>query len=89
MGAAKSLPCMGNSVRVDAESNTLEATRAFRESGNSIVLTIPQPLLEAAGMEVGDEVTLAAELGGDEISLRKAEPNEADDGESDDSSGEE
>lgn len=67
---------MGNRVRVNREENRLEATRTLRSSGDSIVISIPPQLLEAAGLSEGDQVEIAAKMNGDEISFRLAETDE-------------
>jgi len=66
------------SVTIDPDSKTARGSRALRESGNSVVLTIPPQILQQAGMESGDEVEMVAELGSGEISVQ-AQPEAGED----------
>lgn len=72
---------MGNGVEIDRENNTVVATRKLRESGNSVVLTLPRGVVQGAGLVVGDEVELSADMISGEITLRKVEsgPDESED----------
>lgn len=70
MSTSQILPTMSNRVSVDPETGTLTAIRKLRESGNSIVLTIPPQLLEGAGLEAGDSVKLIADMNEDTITIR-------------------
>jgi len=42
-----------------------------RKSGNSIVASLPPNLLEAAGIEVGDQVKIIADMETGEITIEK------------------
>lgn len=67
---------MGNSIRVNREDGTLEATRTLRTSGDSIVISIPPQLLEAAGFDEDDRVEVVAKMMGDEICIHLADQDE-------------
>jgi len=57
------------SVEIDPDSETARSKGRLRDSGNSVVVTIPPLILQQAGMESGDEVKLEAELGSGTITL--------------------
>ena len=63
-------------VKIDYENEQLDGHRKLRESGSSVVLTIPQDMLDAVGFEPGDQIHLSADFQGDEIRLRKADADE-------------
>lgn len=71
MGATQALTHMSNGVDVDPETNTIRGERKLRESGNSVVLTIPREILSAVGFTPDDRVEISAEMGGDEIVIRE------------------
>lgn len=50
-------------VEIDPDSQTARGERMLRESGNSVVLTIPPQILQQAGLSAGDEVEIVSELG--------------------------
>lgn len=75
---------MGTQVRIDPDEGTVSADRPVRSSGRSTVVTLPSQVLEAAGIEEGDDVKLVAKMDGSgRVELRRAKGNESDD--SDDS----
>ena len=77
MPYATHAPNVSETPRYDAERNALVAERRVRESGNSTVVTIPPQVLDAAGIEVGDTVQVAASLNGDgEIVLRRLDDDD-------------
>jgi len=51
------------SLSVDTETEQLSEDRTLRKSGNSVVCSLPPELLEAVGMEQGDEVKVWARFG--------------------------
>jgi antitoxin component of MazEF toxin-antitoxin module len=62
---------MTNGVSIDPETGTVTGIRKLRESGNSVVLTIPKQVLETAGMEAGETVTITANMSGDTITIEQ------------------
>lgn len=60
----------------DAESLTFTAERKLRESGNSIIITVPPDMADAIGAEADDRLKMVASIEDGEIVLR---PNENDD----------
>lgn len=62
---------MSNRVSIDPEEGTVTGIRKLHDSGNSTVLTIPQEVLDAVGMESGDQVTITAEVQGDTITVEQ------------------
>lgn len=63
---------MGNRVSIDPEAGEIRAIRRLRESGNSVVLTIPRQVLDGAGLEEGDDVLITAEMGRGEFRVEAA-----------------
>lgn len=61
------------SVEIDPAEKTARGERQLRESGNSVVLTVPPQILQQAGMQSGDDVELVAKLGSGEITLQCVE----------------
>jgi len=59
-------------VDYDREAGEARANRTLRQSGNSVVVSLPPELLHEAGLQQGDEVVVAAGFGGGEIELRKS-----------------
>jgi antitoxin component of MazEF toxin-antitoxin module len=56
---------------VDVDSETMEDTRLLRESGNSVVVSIPPEILDTAGLETGDTVTVSAPFEGGQINVKE------------------
>lgn len=73
MSATTELGRMADRVVIDAEEGTVSATRKIRESGNSIVISIPPQVLEAAGLEPGDQADIVADMDDQVISLRRVD----------------
>lgn len=70
---------MATQVRVDPDDGTVAADRPVRRSGRSTVVTIPSQVLEAAGIEEGDDVEVVAKMDkSGKIRLEKAK-EDADD----------
>ena len=68
---------MGTKVRVDPKDGTIAADRPVRQSGRSSVVTLPSEVLEAAGIEEGDDVEVVAKMDGSgNITLKKAAKDE-------------
>ena len=65
-------------VEFDEKTNEIRTTRPLRRSGNSVVVSIPPELLRHARMQVGDEVTVAADLDDGRIEIRKSSRSTAD-----------
>ena len=68
---------MSNRVSIDPEEGTVTGIRKLHDSGNSTVLTIPQEILDAVGMESGEQVTITAAVQGDTITVKQV-PDESD-----------
>jgi antitoxin component of MazEF toxin-antitoxin module len=64
---------MGNGVDVDPDENVMRASRKLRQSGGSLVVSLPPEMLQSVGFEEGDELVLEAEWAGDTICLRKVD----------------
>lgn len=62
---------MGQRVEVDYENGTVTAIRTLRKSGGSVVLTIPPEVVDIINAEIGDDFTLFAEHGSEEITIKK------------------
>ena len=73
MSQAISTVNMDDRVRVDAETNTVWSNRTLRESGGSVVVTLPRQVVEAAQLDIGEQVTIAAHLSDGEIRISKAQ----------------
>jgi len=69
---------MGNSVDIDREEGKMRATRTLRQSGGSIVLTMPRELLDNVGFEDGDELVLEADMLGDELTVSAIDVEDGD-----------
>lgn len=54
----------GGVVQVDTEANEISAKRMVRQSGNSMVVSIPPTLLSIAGIDEGEEMTVSSQTGG-------------------------
>ena len=76
MSVHQSLPIMSNGVKIDPSENTVTGVRKVRESGNSVVLTIPSEVLDAVGILPGDKVSISAKLNGEEVTIRPVEDDE-------------
>ncbi len=50
------------SVSIDGENQEVRGANHLRQSGNSTVVTIPPAILEAAGFEQGDKVSVTAQM---------------------------
>ena len=61
------------SVRLNPQTNELVIERQIRQSGNSAVASIPPSILEAAGIDLGDDVEIAADAVEGEITIRERE----------------
>lgn len=57
------------SVELDGETGELRAERPIRESGNSLVVSLPPEMLRAAGFEPGETVFVTRGEGGESIRL--------------------
>lgn len=64
-------------VEVDMDAGEVRAIRTIRNSGNSVVVSLPPNLLSACGFSAGDELQLIADNNTSEIRLRRP-PQEAD-----------
>lgn len=62
MSATIGLRSVSNRVNIDRDSATATTTRRLRESGNSVVLTMPPELLDMSGFSVGDDIRLTADM---------------------------
>lgn len=76
MVATTELGRMADRVVIDAEEGTVSATRKIRESGNSIVISIPPQVLEAAGLEPGDQADIVADMDEQTITFRRIDARE-------------
>jgi len=64
---------MAAQVRVDPDDGTVTGDRPIRRSGRSTVVTLPSQVLEAAGIEEGDNVEVVAKMDGSgKVTLRKS-----------------
>jgi hypothetical protein len=63
-------------AKFDAESLTFTAERKLRESGNSIIITVPPDMADAIDVEADDRLKMVASIEDGEIVLR---PDENDD----------
>lgn len=65
---------MGTQVHINPDEGTVTADRPVRTSGRSTVVTLPSQVLQAAGIEEGDDVKLVARMDSSgEVVLQKAE----------------
>jgi len=60
----------------DAESLTFTAERKLRESGNSIIITVPPDMADAIGAEADDHLEMVASIEDGEIVLRPTEDDD-------------
>lgn len=67
---------MSNGVSIDPDEGTVTGIRKLHDSGNSTVLTIPQEVLDAVGMESGDQVSITAKVQGDTITIEPVEDSD-------------
>lgn len=58
-------------VRFDKDGQRMIATRKLRQSGSSMVVSIPPQILDASGLEAGDELAIVADVQGHEIVLSR------------------
>ena len=63
---------MGRRINIDRENNEISTTRALRETGDSIVVGLPSEILQGAGLELGDDVRVVANMNTGKITLRKS-----------------
>lgn len=66
------------SIDIDTDAEESRATRKVRESGNSVVVSIPRTLLREADFLVGDDVEVAASFDGGSIVIRSADASDDD-----------
>jgi antitoxin component of MazEF toxin-antitoxin module len=59
-------------VQVNPTDSTVTATRSFRDSGSSVVVTIPPTVIGSLDIEVGQEVDITADWDTGEITLSPA-----------------
>lgn len=65
-------------VSFDREEGKMRATRTVRESGNSVIVTIPPQILEGANFEVGDDVEISVDIESGDITVRRNDdPNDS------------
>ena len=57
------------SVELDVETGELRAERPIRQSGNSLVVSLPLEMLRAAGFEPGETVFVTPGEDGESIRL--------------------
>lgn len=57
------------SAQLNPEEQTVKASRNLRESGSSIVLTIPPAVLDSLDLEVGDSLTVVGDWGEKEMRI--------------------
>lgn len=62
---------MSNIEKIDPESKTVSANRSLRESGSSVVITIPPELVSSLNWEAGDELYLTADWGKETVTVEK------------------
>lgn len=62
---------MSMSVDINPATQTLMASRSLRESGSSMVLTIPPEMVQSLDWQPGDKIGLLADWGDGEITLSK------------------
>ena len=61
---------------IDTENGEASDSRKLRESGNSVVVTLPPEILETAGLETGDTVQVAAAFEGGKITVKDADTDD-------------
>lgn len=61
---------MSNGVDVDRETNTIFGYRKLRESGDSLVVTIPREVVAAAGLDVDEFVSISANMDDNQVIIR-------------------
>lgn len=69
---------MGNRVSVDPEDGTVSAIRSVRRSGNSVVVSIPLQVLEAAGLGEGDDVVIIGDMADGELRIKDVDRTDND-----------
>lgn len=52
-------------AEIDPQSRTVRDTRALRASGDSVIITMPPEVIQMAGLDIGDEVRLTTDFGGE------------------------
>lgn len=72
MASASKHLFVGRDPDVDWENLTASATRQLRQSGGSVVVTVPPELFGLVGWEEGDQIYLFADQDTGEIILRRA-----------------
>lgn len=60
-------------IDIDPEAEEMFDVRELRQSGDSVVLTLPPDILRKAGVSEGDEVRIATPFSGGEISITLAD----------------
>lgn len=59
------------SVTINPAAETVTATRSLRNSGSSVVLTIPPEVLQSLDLDSGDEMEITGDWGSGEITAKK------------------
>lgn len=70
MSMAQPQPMMSNGVEIDADAGEVYGVRKLRESGDSLVISIPPEVLQTSDLEAGEMVEVATNLDGGEIRVR-------------------
>lgn len=65
------------SVQIDSEKGEVREERTLRNSGDSVVVSIPPEVLDQAGLGEGDDVDVATAFGSSIIELREKSETEA------------
>jgi antitoxin component of MazEF toxin-antitoxin module len=61
---------------IDADSNELIDFRKLRQSGDSVVVTIPPEILENTDLELGQNLTVALDLESQNVEIRAVKPED-------------
>lgn len=67
------LVAMSMSVNINPSTNTVEGTRSLRNSGSSVVLTIPPEVLQSLDLGPGDEMKITGDWSTRELTVRPTE----------------
>jgi hypothetical protein len=76
MAIAEELSGVSRRVEFDRDEGIMRATRTVRESGNSVIVTLPPQIVEGANFEVGDDVNISVDIDTGVISVTRNETDE-------------
>ena len=71
MTIAKECVDVSRRVEFDRDEGTMRATRTVRESGNSVIVTLPPQIVEGGDFDVGDDVVVSVDIDTGAVSLRR------------------